>query len=115
MADNTNKHSQSRIVALSVFFASLTGYPSSGGFVTNSTTVTQALARTGVLSARASTSVVDSDNSAVDSAGDKVACNVVLTNTGTTTLSSITISSTALLSQFERCVACNLGRICAHH
>lgn len=77
-------------------FRSLNCDPASGGFITDSTTATQPLERTGVLSS------VTSFPTAVfgdDSAGDTTIFKITLTNTGTTTLTMISVSSAALVEQ----------------
>lgn len=81
---------------------SVTGSPRSGGFITNSSTATQYLERKGELSASARAVVIDSDGIVGDSAGDTIEYTIELTNTGTTSLTSISVSSALLLDQYER-------------
>lgn len=71
----------------------------SGGFITNSSTVTQTLQRTGVLSSVATSSFEDTDGTAGDSAGDSMFYKISLNNTGTTTLTTIVVSSAVLVAQ----------------
>lgn len=81
---------------------SVTGIPVSGGIVVDSSFATQTLQTSGMLSALAPATLSDSDGVDGDSAGDIITYAITLNNTGTTTITSIKISSDMLLSQFER-------------
>lgn len=70
--------------------------PPSGGPITNSSNTTQLLRRTGVLSADAYCTIRDTDDMVGHSAGDTIDYNIDLTNTGTTTLTMITVSADML-------------------
>lgn len=74
----------------------------SGGIVTDSSSVTQMLKRTGELSALASATLSDLDGMADHSVGNTITYAVALKNIGTTTVTSIKISSAVVLNQFER-------------
>lgn len=67
--------------------------------MTDSSTVTQSLKRTGILSAVAACLVRDTDGITGDSAGDSIAYTITLANTGTTTLTDMSVSSATLMAQ----------------
>lgn len=85
-----------------LFLRSVTGSPAYGGSITNSSTAVQLLERTGICFVSATTTVEDDTGLAGDSAGDKIKYTITLDNTGSTTLTSITVSSDQLLAQLER-------------
>lgn len=76
--------------------------PASGGFIVKSSNATQKLERTASLSATAACTVQDTDGIEGDSAGDHIAYTIELSNTGTTTLATISVSSATLETQVER-------------
>lgn len=83
--------------------------PASGGFITQSSNVTQSLKRIAILSATAKSTIKDTDEIEGDSAGDHMTYRIDLNNTGTTTLSAISVSSAILEYQKERYVS-RVGR-----
>ena len=74
----------------------------SGGFITQSSSATQSLERTAILSATAACTIQDTDGVEGDSAGDHISYTIDLMNAGTTTLSAISVWSASLESQVER-------------
>lgn len=81
---------------------SVTGYPASGGVLTDTVGASQNLLSRSEIFVTVDTVVIDSDGVDGDSAGDTVAYNIKLTNTGTTTLVDATISDTLLDEQEAR-------------
>lgn len=73
-----------------------------GSPVTDADTAVQPLKRTGSVLVSASTKAEYDAGVAGDSAGDTIQFKIILVNTGTTTLSSMSVSSAQLLEQFER-------------
>ena len=83
--------------------------------VGNSTIVVQPLERTGEVSVSVGTTPKADNGLAGDSAGDTVDFIILLNNTGTTTLSNITVTSTQLLAQFERYFMLCFSSHCSRH
>ena len=73
--------------------------PGPGWVITNSSSVTQRLERTGVLSAEATCDIEDTDSFAGHSAGDDIEYTVVLRNDGTTTLTMLEVTAGLLLPE----------------
>lgn len=81
---------------------SVIGAPAYGGSVKDSDVAIQLLDRTGMVAVSVNATVANDTGNVGDSAGDMIELIVSLVNKGTTTLSSITVSSIQLLEQFER-------------
>lgn len=68
----------------------------SEGRAYNTSITTQSLERSTILSAEATCTILDTDDMEGDSAGDGIAYTIDLENTGTTTLTMITVSADLL-------------------
>lgn len=68
----------------------------SEGRAYNTSITTQSLERSTILSAEATCTILDTDDMEGDSAGDDIAYTIGLENTGTTTLTMITVSADLL-------------------
>lgn len=73
--------------------------PGPGWTITNSSSATQALQRTGVLSAEATCDIQEADSIEGHSAGDDIACTIKLANDGTTTLTMIEVTAGLFLPE----------------
>lgn len=84
----------------------MTGIPPLGDAITEGVAVTVILLTAQEVSVKISQQVVDADTISGVSAGDMIEFSIAISNTGTTTLSDVVVTSSLLDEQVERYTCC---------